>query len=138
MSDTAEVGFSAVLEWSPDGKRIYTQIGWHGECHLASVPAAGGALTMHMEGPINGRLGNIAGDGRSAALVVGSPTKLDEIHVAELGGGKARTTAISDLNGPLLGQRDVCRGCNNASRVDLERAVARERWRAIYHQGSGN
>ncbi len=107
MADTSEVAFAPVLEWSPDGKRIYFQLGWHGECHIASVPAAGGAITMHTEGAIACRLGSIAADGRAGAFVLGSPTKLDEIHVAELGGGKARLTAISDLNGALLEELEL-------------------------------
>jgi dipeptidyl aminopeptidase/acylaminoacyl peptidase len=107
MADTSEIAFAPVMEWSPDGRRVWFQLGWHGECHVASVPAAGGPVTVHTEGEISCRLGNLAGDGRSAAVVVGSPVKLDEIHLAELGSAKARLTALSDLNGPLLDELEL-------------------------------
>ena len=35
ISDTADVAFAPIFEWSPDSQRIYMLLGWHGEQHLA-------------------------------------------------------------------------------------------------------
>ncbi|MHC4416273.1 MAG: S9 family peptidase [Planctomycetota bacterium] len=107
MTDTAEVAFNPVFAWSPDGKRIYMQLGWRGESHLASVPRAGGRITFHTAGARVHSLGNISADGRAAAMTVGSPTRLDEIHVADLARDKVTTTALTDFNGPLLKEREL-------------------------------
>ena len=39
LSDSAEPWFRAGWDWSPDSRFIYTNIGWHGESHVASIPA---------------------------------------------------------------------------------------------------
>ncbi len=101
-TDTADVAFYPVFEWSPDGKRIYVQLGWHGEMHLTSVKPSGGRITFHTHSARSHGLGNVSDNGRLAAMVVGSATKLDEVHVADLRGEDATTTAITDFNSALL------------------------------------
>ena len=107
MTDTAEVAFHPVFEWSADGRRLYMQIGWHGEGHVASVPADGGPIAFHTCGTFTHGLGNIVGDGDTAALIVGSPTRLDEVHVADLSKAQATTTPLSDFNGKLLDELEL-------------------------------
>jgi acylaminoacyl-peptidase len=104
ITDTAEVVFAPVFDWSPDSRRIYVQIGWHGEQHLTSVKPAGGRITFHTHGGRVHCFGNLAADGRSAAMTVGSSTRLDEVHIADLSGERVTTRQITDLNGPLLGE----------------------------------
>jgi dipeptidyl aminopeptidase/acylaminoacyl peptidase len=103
LSDSSEVSFEPSIQWSPDSKRIYASIGWHGEMHIASIPTRGGKFTFHTSGERIHQMGTIASNGKSMAVAVGSPTKLDEIGVLALGtsSGKA-VRMLSDLNGPLL------------------------------------
>ena len=68
LSDSADPAFGAHLEWSPDSRRIYTYIGWHGESHIASIPGAGGSWTFHTKGRAIISLGNLSADGTRAAL----------------------------------------------------------------------
>jgi dipeptidyl aminopeptidase/acylaminoacyl peptidase len=42
-------------------------------------------------------------------MTVGTPTVLDEIHVAELASDPVTTRALTDLNGPLLAERVVAK-----------------------------
>ncbi len=102
FTDTAEVGFRPVLVWNPDSQRVYMQIGWHGESHLASVPPGGGRITFHTTGPRVHQFGNVSADGARMAMTVGSATRLEEIHVADLGGGEVTTEAVTDFNGELF------------------------------------
>jgi acylaminoacyl-peptidase len=104
ISDTAEVAFAPVFEWSHDGKRIYLNLGWHGEQHLASVRPAGGRITVHTKGARVHNLGSVSAAGRAAALTVGSSTKLDEVHVAEFAADTIATTALTAFNRELLGE----------------------------------
>ncbi|MHC4763788.1 MAG: S9 family peptidase [Planctomycetota bacterium] len=107
ISDASDVVFAPVLDWSPDSKRIYMLLGWHGEQHLASVRPGGGRITVHTSGARVHGLGNVSADGRAAAMAVGSSTKLDEIHVAELSADRVTTGAITDFNGELLGELEL-------------------------------
>ena len=74
-----------------------------------AVKPAGGRLVFHTSGARAHGFGNLAGDGRSAALVVGSSTKLDEVHVADLTAVKASTQAVTDLNRQVLREMELAR-----------------------------
>ncbi len=109
ITDTAEVSFNAVFEWCPTGRKIYVQLGSNGELHLASVRTAGGKITFHTHAVRSHALGNLSADGRSAAMIVGSALKLDEVHVADLSGQDATTTALTDFNGAVLAELELSR-----------------------------
>ncbi|MCH7797672.1 MAG: S9 family peptidase [Planctomycetes bacterium] len=109
ISDSAEVSFNPVFEWGHDSKRVYVQIGWQGELHLASVRPTGGSITFHTHAVRSHAFGNVSADGRTAALSVGSPTMLDEVHVADLSQDDATTTALTDFNGEVLAEFDLAR-----------------------------
>ena len=103
ISDSAEVALSAGIEWSPDSKRIFMQIGWHGESNIASISAAGGEINFHTSGPRMFSMGNICGDGTPLiALTVGDGLSLGEIHVGKITAGTLKTDTLSDFNGPLF------------------------------------
>jgi Tol biopolymer transport system component len=97
VTDTAEIAFEPNYCWAPDGKRLYIQLGWHGECHIASVPARGGALVTHTSGAKVCQLGTVSDDGRRAAVLVGTPARPDEVHVAELRAASAKLSAQGAL-----------------------------------------
>ncbi len=107
ISDTADIAFHPVIEWSPDAKRVYMQIGWQGEMHLASVRPGGGAISFHTNGEGVHSLGGISADGRAAALVAGSATRLEEVHVADLRGERADVQAVTGFNAPLLAELEL-------------------------------
>jgi dipeptidyl aminopeptidase/acylaminoacyl peptidase len=102
LSDTAEADFAPVFCWSADSRRVYVQVGWQGEMHLASVAAAGGGLTFHTAGPAVHRLGNISSDGRFMSMTVGSATAPDEVAIAPLHSQTVTPRLLTRLNQPLL------------------------------------
>jgi dipeptidyl aminopeptidase/acylaminoacyl peptidase len=111
ISDVVEVSFVAQLQWAPDGKRVYMQIGWHGECHVASVGVRGGPLRFHTTGRKQHMLGNLSRDGRRIALLVGTATRPPDVHVsavpaASATGARAHFAprALSDVNKALLSE----------------------------------
>ncbi|MHC4304875.1 MAG: S9 family peptidase [Planctomycetota bacterium] len=107
ISDTADIAFSPTFDWSPDSKRVYMQIGWHGEQHLASVRPGGGRITFHTKGARVHSFGNVSANGRTAVMAVGASTKLDEIHVAELSADRVTTSALTSFNAELLGELEL-------------------------------
>jgi len=116
LSDSSEVEFASTFAWTPDGKRLWVQLGWHGETQLATVSARGGPLRFHTSGHAQHAFGNLSADGRRMALVVGDATHLGEAHVADvpstaqLDKGAALTlTQVGDLNRPLLSSLELAR-----------------------------
>lgn len=102
LADTAEAVFGPKFQWSPDGKRLYMQIGWHGEMHIASVPARGGAISFHTRGRHVHQMGNLAADGRTMSLMRGSATTFEEVFVARTSDKSFKPRQLTNLNGPLL------------------------------------
>ncbi|HET6325708.1 MAG TPA: S9 family peptidase [Planctomycetaceae bacterium] len=109
LSDSAEPAFGALLEWSPDSRRIFTNIGWHGESHIASIPAAGGPLTFHTKGRSILSLGNLSADGTRAALTVSDPVSPGEVAVGSLANAAAplNVKVLTHFNAPLLKQLEI-------------------------------
>jgi len=104
ISDTSEAEFAPKLRWSPDSRRLYVQIGWHGQTHLASVSRSGGKFAFHTKGAAAHQLGNLSKDGKRMAIVRNTTTTLDEIALAAVGAAPFNLTQLTNLNGPLLGQ----------------------------------
>ncbi|MCI0674395.1 MAG: S9 family peptidase [Phycisphaerales bacterium] len=105
LSDSAEVAFCANIQWSPDSKRIFMQIGWKGESHIASIAATGGQINFHTSGSQMHSMGNIVGNGKPRmALTVGDRLSLGEVHVGEVSPASIQSKKLSSLNDKLLGQ----------------------------------
>ncbi len=107
ISDATEAVFAPQHEFSADGSRVYMRIGSQGNTHVASVPVAGGKITMHTSGEGDIVPGNVSADGKKMALTIGSPTRLAEVAVADCKAGAFKTTMLGDLNGKLFGELDV-------------------------------
>ncbi len=105
ISDTGDPKFDATICWNPDSKRIFMQIGWHGESHIASVPAKGGNVEFHTGGARIHNLGNVSDDGRSLTFTMGTATDLDRVHVSHL--SPRRVIALTNFNAPLLKQIEL-------------------------------
>jgi dipeptidyl aminopeptidase/acylaminoacyl peptidase len=105
ISDSSEVRFSPSFLWSSDSKRLYVQIGWHGESHIASIPTRGGKLKFHTGGARVHTLGSASADGKSLTFTMGTATVLDEVLVSHL--SPRRVIKLTDFNGPLLSQLNL-------------------------------
>ncbi len=102
ITDTGDPKFEATICWNPDSKRIFMQIGWHGESHIASVQARGGKVQLHTGGERVHNLGNISADGKSLTFTMGTATELDRVYVSQL--SPRRVRALTDFNSALLTQ----------------------------------
>jgi dipeptidyl aminopeptidase/acylaminoacyl peptidase len=102
LSDAAEVKFAANFRWSPDSKRVFMQIGWHGESHIASVPVSGRTfkVKLHTGGSRVHNIGNISADGNALTFTMGTATKLEEVYVSHM--SPRKVMALTDFNAPLL------------------------------------
>lgn len=109
ITDTAEVSFASAPEWSPDGRRIYMLLGWHGESHIASVGSRGGKVLFHTRGPRAYTMGNVSADGRTMALTASATNRIAEVYSGRIGGGAIATEKLTDLNGPVHRQLDLAK-----------------------------
>jgi dipeptidyl aminopeptidase/acylaminoacyl peptidase len=109
LSDSAEPAFGAQLEWSPDSRRIFMNIGWHGEMHVASIPVSGGKLTFHTKGRASIALGNLSADGTRAALSFATALLPAEIAVGSFTSeaGPLSTKVLTRFNSALVEQLAV-------------------------------
>lgn len=100
LSDTKESGFGAVLEWCPDSKGLYAQVGWHGETQLGYIALEKGGTTLLTEGQHAITVGNISNNGRRLAAAWGHATRLPEIAVLEpeLATGKMVPKVLTNFN----------------------------------------
>jgi dipeptidyl aminopeptidase/acylaminoacyl peptidase len=109
LSDSADPAFGAFLEWSPDSRRIFTNIGWHGESHVASIRASGGPLTFHTKGRCVISMGNLSADGTRAALVFADARTPLEVAVGSFASeaGPLGTKILTHLNRPLMDEIEI-------------------------------
>ena len=117
LSDSAEAVFEENIAWSPDSSRLYMQIGWHGETHLASVPAdGGGEFTFHTKGRITGQFGNLSADGSAIAMTVADILHLAEVAVGRISDPVAASVRVAKtfkpkkltrFNQPLLDELEL-------------------------------
>jgi dipeptidyl aminopeptidase/acylaminoacyl peptidase len=114
IADTAVAFGDPVVEFSPDGRRIYMRLSVCGESHVASVPVGGGRLVYHTRGALDVRIGNFSADGSKMALTIGSAVKPAEVAVAYCRSATFRRTWLTDFNGALL--------------AELQIAVPQRRW----------
>lgn len=82
LSDTKEGG-GALLEWSPDSKSLYVQIGWHGETQLGTIDMEKGGTTLLTDGRHSISIGNLSRNGARIAATVGNATKMAEVAMIE-------------------------------------------------------
>ncbi|MCH8822954.1 MAG: S9 family peptidase [Planctomycetes bacterium] len=101
LTDTAEVSFGPIFNWSQDSKRIYMKLGWQGESHLASVAVKGGKIAFLTKGAVDQDMGNISGDGKLIAMTTANATNLAEIYVGKTG-TSITTIQLTNFNKELL------------------------------------
>ena len=121
LSDASEVSFSSTFAWSPDSRRLWVQIGWHGATQLFSVAARGGGLVQHTRGKAQHLFGDVSADGSRLAMLVGDATHPGEVHVAEVPASAALAA------GERLAPRRVS-ALNDALLSELELSTPKEHW----------
>lgn len=102
IGDTSEAAFDPNFRFSPDGKRILLQLGWHGETHVASVRTVGGPIEFLTAGKIDLEMGSLSADGKQLALSIGSHTRPPEVAVLDVVGRGTKPKMLTDFNGRLL------------------------------------
>jgi dipeptidyl aminopeptidase/acylaminoacyl peptidase len=109
LGDCAEISFHPTFCWHPDGRRLWLQIGRHGETHLATVSSGGGPLRFHTKGHKQIRMGNLSDDGRVMAVTVETVVRPPDVHVMDVPKLTGRapevtlsTVAVSDVNKELM------------------------------------
>lgn len=90
LSDTKDSGGGVILNWSPDSKGVYTQIGWQGENHLAFVNIESGDIRFITEGPCSHFVGNLDARGHYSPAVYGDPTTVPELELIDVHTGNAQ------------------------------------------------
>jgi dipeptidyl aminopeptidase/acylaminoacyl peptidase len=104
ISDTAEAVFEPNIRWSPDSKRVYTSIGWHGAMRVASAAVVGGDLQFHTPDKKAVCMGNFSDDGTQLALTIGDQLTVPEVVVGRLAKKAARLKTLTQFNHePLSG-----------------------------------
>jgi dipeptidyl aminopeptidase/acylaminoacyl peptidase len=106
LSDTREAGFGANFRFSPDGKRIFFSLGWHGETHPAAVSVDGGKIEILTSGAKEYAFASIS-DGGLFGMTVGSWDRPNEIAVGKLTKNKLDVTKLTDFNAELLSEIEL-------------------------------
>lgn len=110
ISDSSEAVFAPSYRWSPDSRRLYMRLGWHGETHVASVKRGGGSITFHTSGAREHDPHGLSRDGRKMAMVVGDATTIGEIHIGEVqGDGELALRRLTSFNQALLAELELSR-----------------------------
>ncbi|NLI77846.1 MAG: S9 family peptidase [Candidatus Riflebacteria bacterium] len=103
LSDCREVEWLSPVHWSPDGRHLFAEIRRAGVTNIGRFDAATGALqdlTDVKAGQVC--LGNLSRDGRTFALRLGSPTRLDEIAAGSLARRRLELATVTGFNVPLF------------------------------------
>lgn len=100
LSDTKEASYDAVVEWLPDGKSLFVQIGANGETQLGRV-TLDGEVELLTEGNHAITVGNQAKGGTRVAALFGHATRLPEVAFIEpeLATGRMTAKVLTNFNG---------------------------------------
>ena len=107
LSDTAEVAFDATFCWTPDSRELLMQVAWHGESHIASIPAVGGRIRFLTEGRAVHALGNVDRSGSKVAMTIDTALTPPEVAVGERSGTKIKVRRLTSRNQALLDELNL-------------------------------
>jgi len=80
LSDTRDGAFEPLF-WSRDSQRIFLNLGWQGEHHVASVAVEGGPIAFHTTGERTVTLTSLNTDGTRLAFTEGNAVSPVEVAV---------------------------------------------------------
>jgi len=109
LSDTAEASFGASLQWTPDGKQLITNFGWHGATVVASIAISSGQVKVLTAAEATTAVGNLSQDGRRLAAAVSDVATLPEAGVCCLSHSATRANVEiwSDFNRSYLQETEL-------------------------------
>ena len=84
LSDTKDAAGGAMIFWTPDSKKIVTQLGWHGTTQVGMVDMETGEFKGLTSGNYALFVNDLSGDGNTAAAVYGDPLTIPEIAIVDL------------------------------------------------------
>lgn len=90
LGDVKDAAADVVLEWSPDSKGLFVQIGWHGETQLGYVDAAKGGVKLVTKGSHVVSVGALSKDGKKVAALFGTTQKLNEVALVDAKDGSVK------------------------------------------------
>lgn len=98
LSDTAEVGFGAWLDWTNDSSKVLVKLGWHGEEHLYAVPRTGGKIKQLTHGQCVNHITNASKNRKQWAMMTGNAITPPEIAVGTLGATTCNIKPLTSEN----------------------------------------
>jgi dipeptidyl aminopeptidase/acylaminoacyl peptidase len=107
LGDVKDAAADTVLEWTPDSKGIYIQVGWQGETQLGYVDAAKGGLQLLTKGAHVVTVGNLSRDGKRVACLFGHATMLNEVAVLGLSDKSSKPKVLTSFNKEFLSKIEL-------------------------------
>lgn len=105
LGHTADGGGSGLVQWSPDGKRIFVSVGHEGAVDVGVVDAKKGGITFVTKGKHVLLGANSTPDGKTMACTWGDPVRLMEAGTLDLATGKH--TVLTAVNKPVLDEIEL-------------------------------
>ncbi len=102
LSDSKDAAVDAVLEWAPDSRALYAQVGRQGETQLAMSDVSKGGLEFLTKGRHVVGVGNLSADGSKVACLWGEPLHLNEVGIYDLAKHPAKPDVVTKFNKALL------------------------------------
>lgn len=102
LGDVKDAAADIVLDWAPDSKGLYIQVGWHGETQLGYVDAAKGGVQFLTKGKHLVTVGNMSKDGKRFACLFGHPTMLNEVAILGVSDKSSKPQVLTSFNKKFL------------------------------------
>ncbi|MCH2140282.1 MAG: S9 family peptidase, partial [Phycisphaerales bacterium] len=110
LGDTAEVNFSASIQWTQDSKALLVRLGWHGESNIFRFNRRGGQPEPLTRGRSIHDPGNQSADGRWLTVMVDSPTSPPDVYIMDpRPGRKHALKRLTSCNAELLRNRALAK-----------------------------
>ncbi|MBS1713653.1 MAG: S9 family peptidase [Armatimonadetes bacterium] len=100
LGHTADGGGSGLVQWSPDGKRIFVSVGWEGSVDVGIVDVKKGGITMVTKGEHVVIGCNLSKDASTMAVTFGDALKLMEVGVLDTAKGTVKP--LTSFNAAVL------------------------------------
>lgn len=107
LSDMHDSGGGSLLQWSPDGSRLYFPISDHGDTRLCMVPATGGDIVPLTPADMEMGSFSLSADGSRIAVSLGSATDPHEVAILESATEPVKPRTISEINCEVLSEVDL-------------------------------
>lgn len=96
LSDTKEFSSSGLLLWTKDSKKIYTNVGHHGQSQVGVIDPVKGGVKILTEGRHWIAISSLGSDGKTLAVQKGDVTTMNEIGLVDATSPSAMTMLTSE------------------------------------------